>query len=518
MVMRVVFRTDASEQMGSGHMMRCLTLAQALIKRDAQVAFICRDHPGDLVNYLIESQIEVFVLSNDAVAKNDAISQVSSTLNTQQAGNLYHSRWLGVSQDTDFGQAEVHLKSFKPDWLIVDHYALDERWEKQAAALCERIFVIDDLGDRRHHCSILLDQTFGCALAKYQDLVPAAAMLLTGSEYSLLRPEFVAWREYSIRRRVDSKGNRFLIFMGGMDLDNITGVVISQIAKFDKAASLEITVVLGKSCPNIEAVNQQLLDAPFDNSQLLVGISNMAEVMANHDLAIGAAGSATWERCCLAIPSIQYVIARNQQEISQKMGAVKAVEVLTDVKGLGEAICYVLTAQHKLSFASSAIADGRGVDRVLTAMQGEEVQDISLRPIAKDDANFIFSMQNEDIRKYFRNSEVPSYSEHLEWFDKIYNSLDSQVLIIEYCAEAAGVLRLDHLSEQLMEVSIIVAPGLAGQGFGKKALLKLEQLLSGRILKAEVHEDNKSSMLLFESCDYKYQSSVGEFMEFVKHV
>lgn len=516
--MRVLLRTDASEQMGSGHVMRCLTLAQALIGEGSEVAFVCREHAGDLIHYLRSNQVQVFGLPTDLDSAIKTISPTEPDPNLAASESLYHSEWLGVSQQTDFEQSKQYILEFQPDWIVVDHYALDQYWEQRAATLCERIFVIDDLGDRRHHCSILLDQTYGCLASKYDGLVPETTMLLTGSEYSLLRPEFLHWRETSLRRRVDAGGDRFFIFMGGTDPENITGAVISQVAKVDNADSLRVTVVLGTSCPNIVSVRQQLLDAPFKESQLLVGISNMAEVMACNDLAIGAAGSATWERCCLAIPSIQFVIAKNQEKIAQRLEGVKAAEVLTDIGRMQQAISSVMISKHKFSFVSSVIADGLGVGRVLRAIKGDEVGDISLRPIDLDDADFVFGLQTKNIRQFFRNPRPPSYPEHIEWFKKIYNSIDNQLLIIEYCGVPIGVLRLDHLALRVIEVSIIIAPKFAGQGFGKKSLIKLDQLLPGRILKAEVHQNNISSKRLFEHCGYEYHSRSGRFLEFRKYV
>ena len=189
--MQVVIRTDASLQIGTGHVMRCLTLANALNEKGVTVEFICRDLPGNLIVYIESKGFSVHSLHGLTTSK----PGVSRSHN-----NLSHSHWLGVSQEQDVKECESVLNIINPDWLIVDHYAIDCWWQNELKGHYKKLMVIDDLADRRHECDLLLDQTFGRKEEDYKSLVNKDCHLLLGSKYALLRPEFTQWREYSLRQ------------------------------------------------------------------------------------------------------------------------------------------------------------------------------------------------------------------------------------------------------------------------------------------------------------------------------
>ena len=274
--MKVVFRVDASLQMGTGHVMRCLALAQALKYNEANVEFICRKHEGSLIDKIRLNGFNVYEL--------EVLEEVDD--------KLAHSHWLGTTQQQDADDCLDILKAEKTNWLIVDHYALDEQWQKRLKPYYEKLMVIDDLADRKHQCDVLLDQNFGRSYQDYKDLVPASAKLLMGSEYALLRPEFEKYRQYSLDRRKDEKFKKLLINMGGADQDNITGKVIErlQVAKLPK--DVEITVVMGKTAPHLASAITSANKLSY-RSEVKVDVDNMAELMANADIAIGASGATT---------------------------------------------------------------------------------------------------------------------------------------------------------------------------------------------------------------------------------
>ena len=206
--MNIIFRVDASLKMGTGHVMRCLTLAQVLKENSANVEFICRKHEGNLIDKIHSSGFNVHELE---------------MLEEIEVGNkLAHSHWLGATQKQDADDCIGILKAEKSDWLIVDHYALDEQWQKRLKPYYEKLIVIDDLADRKHWCNILLDQTFGRQQEDYSALTPEGCELLLGSQYALLRPEFSKWRAYSLERRSKPKFKQLLINMGGVDVHNVT--------------------------------------------------------------------------------------------------------------------------------------------------------------------------------------------------------------------------------------------------------------------------------------------------------
>lgn len=363
---RIIFRVDASIEMGTGHVMRCLTLADALKELGAECHFICREHLGHLNALITERGHTVYSLP---------YSEQCQQREHNIAGELAHASWLGATQEEDAALCAAIVQSLQPDWIIVDHYALDEQWEKALCPYCKQLMVIDDLADRQHDCDLLLDQTFGRAPADYLPLVPQHCQLLCGAKYALLRSEFAQWRDYSLKRREQGQLDHLLINLGGVDKDNITTEILQALAKASLPVNCRITVVMGATAPWIEEVQQQAQQLPWP-TEVKVGVNNMAELMANSDLAIGAAGATSWERCCLGLPTIMIVLAPNQMLIASELQAAGAVLFIEkeDIKerNLSRILTDLRTSLVKMksiSNLSAAIADGSGVATVLKRMK-----------------------------------------------------------------------------------------------------------------------------------------------------
>jgi UDP-2,4-diacetamido-2,4,6-trideoxy-beta-L-altropyranose hydrolase len=372
--MRVVFRADASLQIGTGHVMRCLTLADALAGRGAECQFICRAHDGHLIE---------FILSKGYVAHALPISHYSGAgvtapgLHASSAHTAY-SEWLGVTQAEDADACAPIVAALRPNWLIVDHYALDAQWECALAPHYRQLMVIDDLADRPHACNLLLDQTFGRDAADYLPLVPADCRLLCGSQYALLRPEFAALRPYSLQRRAHPVLRELLITMGGVDKDNATGQVLQALRTCPLPADCRITVVMGATAPKLEEVRTQAQDMPWP-TQVLVGVNDMAQLMADSDLAIGAAGATSWERCCLGLPTVMMVLAENQCYAARLLEQANAARMLDPTanlqKRLIEFINEIFTSETCLSQlrdSTSKVTDGQGCENVADWLMRKE--------------------------------------------------------------------------------------------------------------------------------------------------
>jgi UDP-2,4-diacetamido-2,4,6-trideoxy-beta-L-altropyranose hydrolase len=259
------------------------------------------------------------------------------------------------------------------DWLIVDHYALDHRWETAMRLKCARIMCIDDLADRSHDCDLLLDQSLGRCSQDYVHLVPEPAKLLLGPKYALLRPEFAQWRDASLARRETPQLRHILVTMGGVDADNVTGRVLAALQREETTTLDKITVVLGPHAPWREQVTKQAADMPVP-TQVLSGVDNMAELMTSCDLAIGAGGSTTWERCALGVPTVTIVLAENQQEVALRMESLRASLVVKSTQGfenkLSELSVTLDEVQIKdLSERCRNICDGSGVHLVTQKME-----------------------------------------------------------------------------------------------------------------------------------------------------
>jgi UDP-2,4-diacetamido-2,4,6-trideoxy-beta-L-altropyranose hydrolase len=227
------------------------------------------------------------------------------------------------------------------------------------------------LADRKHQCDILLDQTFGRQQEDYSVFIPKDCQLLLGSEYALLRPEFAEWRQYSLERRTKPEFKQLLINMGGVDIDNVTEDVLDKLKLCNLPSDINITVVMGGSAPHLEGVKSKAITLPY-KTEVKADVGNMAEIMANTDIAIGAAGVATWERCCLGLPTIQVVIAENQNTIAKSLARNNAIKLLQDIKELSRTISDVTSWMTSVSDIARQISDGSGVMRVVNVIIGRK--------------------------------------------------------------------------------------------------------------------------------------------------
>lgn len=361
--MNIVFRCDASIQIGTGHVMRCLTLADELARQGAKCHFICREHEGNLIDFIAQKGYEVYKVG------------INNSIQNDTEPTLFHSEWLGTSQAEDATQTIDIVSAIQPQWLVIDHYALNDYWEQQLRSHCDSILVIDDLADRKHDCEILLDQTFGRDKQDYQHLVPNHCKVLCGTKYALLRPEFSKWRQYSLERRKNNTLEHILVNLGGVDKDNLTSKILDTLKQAPLSDSCKITVVMGSTSPWISTVIEKAEQLPWP-TEVKTGVSNMAELMANSDLAIGAAGSTSWERCCLGLPTIMLVIANNQMNIANNLESINAVKVVLNNHNLAQMInkyLYELIQNPEkleaMSQSSADVLDGCGTFKVIEKMK-----------------------------------------------------------------------------------------------------------------------------------------------------
>jgi UDP-2,4-diacetamido-2,4,6-trideoxy-beta-L-altropyranose hydrolase len=265
-----------------------------------------------------------------------------------------------------------------PDWLVVDHYAIGANWESTVRPSVRRIMAIDDLAVRAHDCDLLLDQTYGRKSGDYEGLVPAACVQLLGPAYALLRPEFARAREIALRRRREGLARRILVTMGGVDLPNMTTRVLRALSDAGLPEGWRVDVVLGPDAPSLNQVREESAVAEVPMT-LHVGTTEMARLMASSDFAIGAAGSTVWERCCLGLPGILFVLAANQQKIAAELvaagcGLSGSFDGTTGAISLKESVAQMLKTDvlDVMSQRASEICDGMGTTRVGMRMLHEQ--------------------------------------------------------------------------------------------------------------------------------------------------
>jgi UDP-2,4-diacetamido-2,4,6-trideoxy-beta-L-altropyranose hydrolase len=302
---KVAIRADASVRIGSGHLMRCLTLARKLRDSGCQVIFISRSLPGNLLEQVGQAGFPVRPLS----------CRPGESEPGEPAGTVF-------DQDRDSGQtAAVLAGEGGVDWLVADHYGIDERWERPLRRHAGKIMVIDDLANRRHDCDLLLDQNL-CRdpVSRYRGLLPDSCLRLIGPAYLLLRQEFIEARR-SLRTR-DGRVRRILVSFGGSDPTNETSKVLTAWQLLDRR-DMVLDLVPGAGNPLREELLQRCQE--LEGVNCLCQGDDMAQLMARADLAIGAGGVTAWERCYLGLPALIIAVADNQvagsRELARRGGA-----------------------------------------------------------------------------------------------------------------------------------------------------------------------------------------------------
>ncbi len=355
--LNIAIRVDASLEIGIGHLMRCLTLADTFRKFGAYTKFVCRHIPTQLYGLLIKSGHDVSLL----------VREDTSVLESE----LEHAKWLGVNQEFDAIETLEALADSNWDWIIVDHYALDYSWEDIVKKSVTKMLVIDDLSNKQHTCDIFLNQNIvDNAESLYANKLPRNAIKLIGPQYALLREEFFVARSKATFRRGPIKN--VLVSFGGADANNVTSKVLEALVS-SKGLQLNVDVVIGTEHPYLNPIQNICKTAGYN---CRIQINKMAELMLAADLAIGAAGSTSWERCYLALPSIIISIADNQIPIAQALDKIGASlylgTELTVTAALISKTLYELYNDHERLFEISkkayTIVDGKGKYQVFNSM------------------------------------------------------------------------------------------------------------------------------------------------------
>jgi UDP-2,4-diacetamido-2,4,6-trideoxy-beta-L-altropyranose hydrolase len=442
---------------------------------------------------------------------------LTSALNESDDSDLSHADWLGTSRHADAMETMHLLSDGLWDWVIVDHYALDEKWETMVRAAASRIMVIDDIADRVHNCDLLLDQNFYVGMEKrYEGKVPLNCQLLLGPRYGLLREQFREIRE-SVKQR-NGPVKRILIFFGGVDGENYSARAINAVAGIG-GDDLHVDVVLGAEHPHIAQI-RALCAAHAYNCHVQTHL--MADLMALADLAIGAGGSATWERCCLGLPALTICVASNQQELIRDAASAGLI-YSPDVGGdLTLHIRRHVVALIENSYLRRAISgncmsavDGSGASRVAGHL---DCSDIDIRAARQDDSRNLYEWRNHpSVRAGSRNSELITWESHERWFASVTNAPDRLLLLGHQSGVPLGVVRFDIQGTEA-EVSIYRVPGCLLPGRGKNLLKRAEHWISAHrpdvlTIRAHILEANERSRNLFSEAGYKL-----EFSSYLKKV
>lgn len=341
------FRADASLQIGAGHVMRCVVLANELAAAGVHSHFLMRDEPGHMADWVAQNGHAITLLP--AGGAGDEARLILDAMRSRA----------------------------RTDWLIVDHYRLDEDWERQVAVTAHNVLVVDDLANRNHCCNILLDQNAGRTDEDYAKRVAPDTRCLLGPRYALMAPVFRQWRTSALARR-DQVGApaRLLISMGGVDQANMTEQVLSELDAEGAGLHQSITVVLGRYAPHINRVRARIATMRTP-TQLHVDTPSMAQLLCDADLAIGAGGVSALERCVLGLPTIVISVADNQVPGARALARAGAVSYIGGSGQVAESLIDAWrdlrssAVRQAMSYRASQICDGAGAGRVVSQMIGD---------------------------------------------------------------------------------------------------------------------------------------------------
>lgn len=348
--MKIVFRVDSSFSIGTGHVMRCLTLAKECRAKGALVVFICRDLLGNTSSRLIENQFDVKMLplSDELIPmlwESDAL-ETSAILN--ELGRL--------------------------DWLVVDHYNFDHEWHSRMRPYVNNIFVIDDLVNRKYDCDILLDQTYGRTAVGYKDLVPADADLLLGSQFALLKPEFALahQKSWSDKKKASETVN-ILVAIGGMGNEKLFDMILGATGVL-RDHKIKLHFMLSAKSPYVESL-KEATDKFNLAVQFHIDIDNVAELMSDMDFAICAGGTTVWECCAVGLPMLILTFADNQKFVAKSLFEAGAAEYLgttdeisSDDFGRAFGKFLVSTDLEKMRSKAKCLCDAKGAVRVANSL------------------------------------------------------------------------------------------------------------------------------------------------------
>ncbi len=480
----IIFRADASIEIGTGHIMRCLTLAHALQNSSLDtknITFICQTLPINIKKIIIDAHFNLIELTNN--------------------------NW---SQQSDAKACISILSKFDHiDLLIQDHYLLNKPWQQELTPYYTKLLVIDDLANREHIADFLLDQTFARIPDDYQKFVQKNCTLLIGESFILLRDEFTKLiSSAKIKRKSSSNIKNILVSLGGMDPDNITQLVLLSIIQFINGCdnNFNVSIILGSTAPHLDIIKEQI--KPYSCFTLHQDCNNMAQLMLNADIAIGASGSTAWERCYLGLPTISIEIADNQALVSQNLMHAGAIINIGKAKNCTKlkiinALNYLLDNPLKYTLMIEkcfSCCDGLGTQRVIEHMLADKLK---LKRVDLNDVDITFKWQsNPEIRKYFHHDNPVTYQEHVKWFTQALNNPKRFVFLIIDNNIPVGVLRLDKQKNNELEISILVSPDSQGKKIATRAIQAIPDNLKNKTMHAYVHRDNLASHRLFTKSNF----------------
>jgi len=494
--MKLLIRADASATIGSGHIVRCMTLARALLASGVESTFVCKPATGDL-NGLIQDQ-----------------------------GFVVHRH--RPPNETSIGDAQalfelIEQEGLQPDRILVDHYGLGGDWEELLERVCP-VMAIDDTAERNHAADILLDQNLVANYqTRYDTLTNPSCHRLLGPEYALLQPEYAALRPQAKAR--EGPVRRILLYFGATDNHGLNELALRALLH-TCSDQVQIDLVLPQSIADQSRILALASDSPTIRCHS--GLRSLAHLYLHADFAIGAAGSSSWERLCLGVPSIAISVADNQIPIAEELHARGLLNWLGQANAIDEATLRVAIAKVVKEGLDPAwskncmtVVDGRGTARVCAVLTAErEVAIVARLATPMDEARILRWANDVETRRNALSTRQIGAQEHSSWFGRI---LADQATVRMFVLETDGGAELGQVrfqrQESRWEIHYGLAPEFRGRHLAAKCLTAAIQAFrlerANPVLFGQVKATNPRSIRVFESIGFTRARVNGDVIEYV---
>jgi len=476
----LLIRADAHTRIGSGHVMRCLALAQAWQETGGPVTFVCHaDLPASLHQRLLAEGAAVVLYAGPPGSHQDAAHLTE--------------------------QAQAHDAAA----VVVDGYHFGAAYQRQIKAADLRLLFIDDNGHADHyHADFVLNPNIHASESYYAHRDPHTQLLL-GTDYALLRREFWPYRAH--QRLLPDRAQNLLITLGGSDPDNITLAVLQSLAQLPDAAALQVRTVIGGGNPHRAGI-AAFVDQSALAIEVLHDVRDMPALIAWADVALSAGGGTIWELALLGTPSVVIVTADNQARgmafLSQR-GLIDLLQTPVTPAALGQTLAPLIadrTRRQQIATQLQALVDGYGVQRVTTTLS---LPVLHLRPATSADCRLLFDWANDKkVREMSFSPDPIAWDNHQRWFDAKFNNPDTVIYIAEdRHGQPIGQMRFDIDEPASVIVDVSIDHKQRGNGFGKALIWYAtrrfcQEHAQARNIYAVVKVENVGSVNAFKKAGY----------------
>ena len=500
----VLIRADASDELGSGHIIRCIALASKIKSMGHCVTFASRDNSGMAQAILDQHGFDCHI-----------IGKPQSALRHHGEFHFFDENVERITQAQDFQDLLPALEACKPDTLIIDHYLIGESWIRQASDHVATVSILDDLSNRPLAGDIVIN--FACQSGEdYRGLLDDGTLLLRGYKFFIMREEFLrapVWRKFNENNKIN-----VTIFIGSVDQQNIIPKLISEIMEHPTSAAVQVDIILSYFSPNFSTVLS--VADEYENVSVFENNIDIVDKYLSSDFVIGAGGGSAIERVELAVPSLCMSLASNQGQITswlEREGLALTCRFEKDIdwpefrRKLTE--IFIPEKRQALSEKCQTVQVGLGAYLLPRHLTSETLR---FRPALLDDAEAIYHWRYFGNRAFFyKNPMEPTFEQHKQWLSEKIDARDVYFLIANYGGQDIGYVRLDGSPSEVLcpEVSICISPEFSGKGKAKDVL---EAFVSEFVLDlfdqcdAYVHKQNEPSIRLFKRCGFSERMIVKE--------